>query len=346
MDMNTAQLIEFSNRCLVKAGVPDHEAEIVTNTMIEADARGIHSHGLMRLPIYVQRIQKGLIRSVSNVVVEQDSKATAVLNGSFSAGQVVATKAMDMAMEKAAEYGVGIVTAKNSNHFGIAGHYALMASRKDMIGIVMSNTAPLMPPIGGAEKVLGNNPLAIAAPTLNKHPLLLDMALSNVALGKILFAKTKGISIPEGWGVDKQGNATTDPSEVLNGGFILPMGGPKGFGLALMIEMLTGVLSGGDFSKMIPSMYDLTQKQSISHFMLAIDVTSFMEAERFKAMTAMLSSYVKDAVRASGVDELYLPGEIEFSMEEKRLQSGIPISENVLDELRQLAEALQVPALN
>lgn len=345
MDIQATQLAEFSNRCLVKIGVPQDQAEIITNTMIEADARGIHSHGLMRLPIYVQRIQKEFIRSVAHTSVVQDHRAIAVLDGDYSAGQVVATQAMEMAIEKAAEYGIGAVTVKNSNHFGIAAHYALMASKKNMIGIVMSNTAPLMPPVGGAEKVLGNNPLAIAAPANNKYPLLLDMALSNVALGKILYAKTKGISIPEGWGVDKNGNSTTDPSAVLNGGFILPTGGPKGFGLALMVEMLTGVLSGGEFSKMIPSMYDLTQKQSIGHFMLAINISSFMDVDRFKTMASILSSYIKDAVKASGVEELYLPGEIEFNNEQKRMESGIPVSDNVLDELHQLAETLQVSAL-
>ncbi|MFC0273287.1 Ldh family oxidoreductase [Metabacillus herbersteinensis] len=346
MEISTTKLAEFSTSCLVKAGVPEHEAEIITNTMIEADARGIHSHGVMRLPIYIERIQNELIRSVSKVIVEQENKATAMLDGTFSAGQIVGTKAMEMAIEKAEEYGVGVVTAKNSNHFGIAAHYALMASKKDMIGIVMSNTAPLMPPTGGAEKVLGNNPLAIAAPTNGKYPLLLDMALSNVALGKVIFSQKKGIAIPEGWGADQNGKATTDPSAVLNGGFISPVGGPKGFGLALMVETLTGVLSGGDFSKMIPSMYDLTQKQSISHFMLVINVSYFMDVERFKDLASMLSSYVKNAVKASGVDELYLPGEIEFSIEEKRMQSGIPISDSVLDELRKLAETLQVPGLD
>jgi LDH2 family malate/lactate/ureidoglycolate dehydrogenase len=346
MEIQAAKLTEFSNRCLVKAGIPEHEAQMITNTMIEADARGIHSHGLMRLPIYIQRIQKGYIRNVSNIIVKEDNKATAVLDGDYSAGQVVATKAMNMAMEKAAEFGVGIVTAKNSNHFGIAAHYAMMASERNMIGIVMSNTAPLMPPIGGAEKVLGNNPLAIAVPTKNKYPVLLDMALSNVALGKILFAQTKGISIPEGWGVDKDGKNTTDPSAVLNGGFISPMGGPKGFGLAFMIEMLTGVLSGGHFSKMIPSMYDLSQKQSIAHFMLAIDTSFFMDVERFKEMASNLSSYVKDAIKASGVEELYLPGEIEFSIEEKRKESGIPVSENVLEDLNKLAGTLEIEGLN
>lgn len=346
MDMNSQLLTEFSNSCLVKIGVPEQEAKIITETMIEADARGIHSHGLMRLPIYVERIQKGLVRKASHVIITNDSKATAVMDGDGSVGQVVATQAMEIAIAKAKDYGVGIVSARNSNHFGIAAHYALMASKQDMIGIVMSNTAPLMPPTGGAEKVLGNNPLAIAAPTQMKFPLLLDMALSNVALGKIIFAQTKGTDIPPGWGADRNGNATTDPSAVLNGGFILPVGGPKGFGLALMVELLTGVLSGGAFSKMIPSMYDLTQSQSIAHFMMAINISSFMEVDRFKMLSTELSSYVKDAVKASGVEELYLPGEIEFSIEEKRMQAGIPVSENVLGELNKLAETLQVNPLD
>lgn len=345
MEFNSQKLTEFSNSCLVKIGVPQHEAKIITETMIEADARGIHSHGLMRLPIYIERMEKGLVKKASNVLVVNDPKSIAVMDGNGSAGQVVATQAMELAITKAKEYGVGIVSARNSNHFGIAAHYALMASQQDMVGIVMSNTAPLMPPTGGAEKVLGNNPLAIAAPTLREFPLLLDMALSNVALGKILYAQTKGTDIPAGWGADRNGNPTTDPSAVLNGGFILPVGGPKGFGLALMVELLTGVLSGGAFSKMIPSMYDLTQTQSIAHFMLAINISSFMEVERFKELSTVLSSYVKDAVKANGVEELYLPGEIELSTEEKRMQTGIPVSDNVVAELNKLADALQVEPL-
>jgi LDH2 family malate/lactate/ureidoglycolate dehydrogenase len=346
MDYPALELREFSNQVLVKVGVPDNEADIITSTMIEADARGIHSHGLMRLPIYVERMEKGYVKKEAVITVETDRRGTAVLDGHFSAGQIVATKAMDMAIEKAHEYGISAVSVKNSNHFGIAAHYALKAASQNMIAIVMSNTAPLMPPTGGAEKVLGNNPLAIAAPSNGKNPVLLDMALSNVALGKIIFAKNKGIPIPEGWGVDNNGRPTTDPVAVLDGGFILPVGGPKGFGLALMVELLTGVLSGGDFSKMIPSMYDLSQKQSISHLMIAIDISFFMDVERFKSLSKDLESYVKNAVRAPGVEELFLPGEIEFGVEDKRMMSGIPVSEGVLEELNKLAHSLGVAHLN
>ncbi|ALC91582.1 hypothetical protein AM500_18670 [Bacillus sp. FJAT-18017] len=340
MEFQISSLRKFSNRILVKAGVPKQEAELITATMIEADARGIHSHGLMRLPIYIERIQKGYIKKEAEIKVEKDNKGVAVIDGQFSAGQVVATRAMDLAIEKAGEYGIGAVSVKNSNHFGIAAHYALNAASKNMIAIVMSNTAPLMPPTGGAEKVLGNNPLAIAAPSNGKNPVLLDMALSNVALGKIIYAKNNGVSIPEGWGADHEGKPTTDASAVLDGGFVLPVGGPKGFGLALMVELLTGVLSGGDFSKMIPSMYDTTQKQSISHLMIAIDIASFMDVDRFKELSHTLGNYVKNAAKAPGVEELYLPGEIEFAIEEKRLSSGIPVSEGVVSDLNQLANSM------
>lgn len=345
MNIQAAELRRFSNSCLVKAGVPEQEAQTITDTMVEADAKGIHSHGLMRLPIYVERFRRGLMLPAAHITVQREQGATAVLDGHGSAGQIVATKAMELAMDKAKRHGIGAVLAKNSNHFGIAAHYALKAARRDMIGVVLSNTAPLMPPTGGAEKVLGNNPLAIAAPTSGEFPLLLDMALSQAALGKIIHAQTRGVPIPEGWGADSSGRPTADPSAVLNGGFILPVGGPKGFGLALMIELMTGVLADSQFSKTIPSMYDLTQQQAISHLMLAIDVASFIEASRFQSLGDVLVSYVKQATRAEGVTELYAPGEIEFRLERKRLKEGIPLDEGVLRQLRGLASSLGVPAI-
>lgn len=339
-------IAEFSNQCLTRVGVPLHEADLITRTLIEADARGIHSHGVMRLPLYINRMQKGLNRVSAKIETVNDYASTALLDAHYSAGQVAGVRAMDLAIAKASESGVGVVVVRNSNHFGIAAHYALMAAEKNMIGIAATNTTPLMPPTGGAEKVLGNNPLAIAAPSSNPFPILLDMALSNAALGKILHAKTTGSAIPEGWGADKNGNITVDPEAVLDGGFIMPVGGPKGFGLAFMIELLTGVLGGVQFSKTLPSMYDLSQKQSVSHFMLVIDVARFIEISHFKQLSTTLSSYVKNAVRAEGVTELYLPGEIEFRMEKERMESGIPIDEKVLDELDSLAKSIGAPALN
>jgi LDH2 family malate/lactate/ureidoglycolate dehydrogenase len=297
----------------------------------------------LRLPIYIERIRAGWLRpTATKIEVVTDRAATALLDGHHSAGQIVAVQAMEMAIDKAGEHGIGAVAVRNSNHFGIAAYYAQMVCERDMIGIVMSNTAPLMPPIGGAEKVLGNNPLAIAAPTDGEFPIVLDMAMSNVAIGKIIHAKTSGTSIPLGWGADRNGQATTDPQAVLDGGFILPVGGPKGFGLALMIEMFCGVLSGGAFAKTIPSLYDITQQQAIGHFMIAVQISSFMEIEQFKRMVGVLTQYVKGASKAEGVDELYLPGELEFRWEQKRRTGKLAIDDNLLIELRKLGQSLDV----
>jgi len=212
-----------------------------------------------------------------------------------------------------------------------------------MIGVVIRNVEALMPAVGGAEKIIGNNPISIAAPSQEgKNPIVLDMALSNVPLGKVLMAQTKEESIPKDWGVDKNGEATDDPNEVVNGGILLPMGGPKGFGLALLTEILTGVISGGQYSKTVDSMYDMEEKQSISHFMLAIDVSFFGDLDDYVSRVENLESFVKDSKKAPGVEEIYLPGEMEFNREEESKKTGVPVEEKVLNELRQLAEDLDI----
>ncbi|MBD2846313.1 Ldh family oxidoreductase [Paenibacillus sp. IB182496] len=348
MTYRAETLTAFGQRALAAVGVPSGEALTIAETMVEADSRGIHSHGLMRLPIYVRRLQRDLIRRVARIEVREGGgdAAVAVIDGHGSAGQLVATRAMALAIELAERHGIGAVLATRSNHFGIAGRYAQMAAQRHMIGLALSNTAPLMPPVGGAEKVLGNNPLAIAAPSGGPYPLLLDMAMSGAALGKILYAEAQGQPIPEGWGADRDGRPTTDPGEVARGGFILPVGGPKGFGLALMIELLTGVLAGGQFAKRIPSMYNLEQGQEISHWMLAIDAARFGDAEQFVRHAAQLAEDVKHARKADGVLELYLPGEPEFRLAAERLAHGIPLDAQVAAELDALAAELGVPLLS
>lgn len=342
MTIDLAKLQAFTTRCFVKTGVPEYEANLISRTLVEADARGIHSHGLMRLPIYIERMQKGYILSQARTTVETETNTTALLDGNFSAGQVVGTRAMELAIEKAESQGLGAVAVKNSNHFGTAAQYALMASHRNMIGIAMSNTAPILPAVGGADKTIGNNPLAIAVPSNNQYPFILDMAMSNVAMGKVFSARAKGTTIPDSWGVDKNGSPTTEPSEVIEGGSLMPMAGPKGFGLALVVEALTGVLSSGQFANQIPYMYDLTQRQGISHFMLVINVARFMEIELFKERMSALSMQVKEAEKADNVEEIFLPGEIELSLEAGRGREHMPIDESTLRELEALARKLQI----
>ena len=345
MNINIDQMRKFSIQTFMKLDMPEDEATVLTDVLLEADLREIHSHGFLRLPIYVERIQKGLITNKVELTVETENASMALVDGNYGAGQVVAYKAMEKSIEKAEETGIGLVAVKNSNHFGISAYYSLMAAKQDKIGIVISNVAPLMPAIGGAEKVIGNNPISIAAPSGEGDPIVLDMALSNTAYGKILFAKEKGQSIPEGWGVDAKGISTTSPDDVINGGFLSPVGGPKGFGLAFMAEILTGVLSGGHFSKMIPSMYDVNQKQSIAHFMLTIDIKKLIPLEIYNSSVKQLVSYMKDSKKAEGTEQIFLPGEIEFLKEKRNKEKGVPMEEQTFKNLNELAKELEIDAL-
>jgi LDH2 family malate/lactate/ureidoglycolate dehydrogenase len=345
MYINIDEIRNFSIQSFQKLDMPREEAEIITNVLLEADLREIHSHGFLRLPIYIERIQKGLIRNAASIKVETENDSMALLDGEYSAGQVVAYRAMEKSIEKAEKTGIGLVAVKNSNHFGISAYYSLMATQKDKIGIVISNVSPLMPAIGGAEKVIGNNPIAIAAPTREGNPVVLDMALSNTAFGKVLFHKEKNQPMPEGWGVDSKGVPTTNPDDVINGGFLSPVGGPKGFGLAFMAEILTGVLSGGHFSKMIPSMYDVNNKQSISHFMLTIDIKQLLPLDLYYSSVGQLISYIKESKKAEGVDTIYLPGEIEFLKEKRNKELGVSMEEQTFQTLNELAKELGIDAL-
>lgn len=345
MYINHNKIKSFSNACFMKLGMPVEEADIISQVMLEADLRGIHSHGFLRLPIYVERIEKGLIRNKANITYESNGGSSLVVDGNYSAGQVVGKYAMEKAIERSEEHGVGLVAVRNSNHFGITAFYSLLAAQSEKIGLVISNVAPLMPAVGGKDKIIGNNPISIAAPA-NGKPIVLDMALSNTSFGKIIYHNEQGMEIPVDWGVDKEGRATTDPEKILNGGLLTAVGGPKGFGLAVMAEILTGVLSGGNFSKQIPSMYDTERKQSISHFMLAIDIKQLLPLGTYYANIDKLTGYIKGSSKAERVEEIFMPGEIEFAREEDNRHKGVPIGESLLDQLNSLAVELEIEGIS
>lgn len=344
MYINTEKVSKLSTDSFMKLGMPEDEAKIITEVMLEADLREIHSHGFLRLPTYIERIEKGLILNQANLEYENNEGATALLDGNNSAGQVVAKNAMEKSIELAGKYGIGLTAVKNSNHFGITAYYSLMAAKEDKIGIVMSNVAPLMPAIGGKEKVIGNNPLSIAAPS-KTTPIVLDMALSNTAFGKVLYHKENDLEVPEGWGVDKDGLATKNPEDIINGGLLTAVGGPKGFGLAVMVEILTGILSNGDFSKMIPSMYDMDNKQSISHFMLTIDIKKLIPLETYYSNIDQLVNFIKESSKAEGTKEIFLPGEIEFMKEKENKAKGVPLEEKFIKQLNEMANRLGVDSI-
>lgn len=333
-DVRTVE--QFTIDVLRHVGVPEEEASIVAANLIDADRRGIRSHGLMRLPIYVERIRKGLCRPAAAITTVRETTTTAVLDARFSLGQVAAWRGMELAIRKAETADVGVVVVRNSSHFGTASFYVLEAVRRGMIGIASTNTAPLLPAPGGAERVVGNNPLAIGVPSADPFPVVLDMAMSAAAIGKILAARDRGEPIPPDWATDADGNPTTDPRAALAGS-LLPAGGPKGYGLAVMLEILTGILGGGDFGKAIPSMYDTTQRQGISHLLVALRVGAFLPLPLFRERVAAFAAQIKGGARAPGVSEVFLPGEIESRRGEAAGTAGIAYDERLLEELNALA---------
>lgn len=338
--MNIAETRSFCIELMQRAGVPTDEAAITVDSLIDADLKGVSSHGLNRLAVYINRIKCNLVKAKAEMVVERDAAAIAVIDAQHSVAQVISFRAMELAISKARTYGIGAVLVKNSGHFGMAQTYGLQAAREKMIGIVTSNVTPLMPAPGGAAKVIGNNPLAIVAPTRG-DPITPDMAMSTVAWGKLLVAKNAGKKIPLDWALDEFGKETDDPAKGI-AGMMLPMARHKGYALAIGLEILTGIMAGC-FAWNIQGMYDLTQPQSLAHMLIAINIASFVDMNEYYENIESLRSGIKNSNRAEGFDEVFLPGEIEL----RKLKSATSISlpENVLAELNALAQGFGMAPL-
>lgn len=318
--------------------VSEQDAEIVSDILLQADLRGVDTHGAIRLPIYIKRIQLGLVNPRPNLETIQETEATAVIDGDFGLGQLSSFRAMELAIKKAAATGIAAVGVRKSHHFGAAAYYAQMALNQDMIGISCTNSPPVMPAPGGAQEVVGNNPIAFAVPAGKEMPLVLDMACSLVAQGKVMLAMKKGEKIPEGWATDSQGIPTTDPVKGLKG-FLLPFGGHKGYGLAMIIEALAGALTGAAVGKHVTSIYnDLQNKQNSGHFFIAIKVEKFIDPEFFKGIIDNFIQETKSTPLAPGVKEVFMPGEIEFLTAGKRKAEGIPMTAAVINDLVKMAE--------
>ena len=258
-------------------------------------------------------------------------------------GQPASVYAMQIAVKKASQSIIGAVGVRNSNHFGTAAYYSKIAAENNMIGISMSNTEPLMPAPGGRKAVVGNNPLSTAIPLKDREPIILDMATSTAAIGKILIAQKRGDSIPVGWAVDKLGKDTTNPFEALNGGLIMPLGGPKGYGLSIIIDVLAGILTGSGFGQLVKSPFeDMANDQRAGHFFIAIDIKSFIALDDYYENTNKLVNEIKSSPTIEGVEEVMLPGEIEYRTMQSRLNYGIPLPIMVIRDLEQLALSLGV----
>lgn len=330
-------LKEFAARVLKAAGVEPQESEVVADNLITANLRGIDSHGIVRLPQYVERLEAGLIASKTRIDVVRDAPAACVLDANNGWGAVAGLAGMRHAIEKARQHGVGVAVVRNSNHFGIAAYYAQEAL-PEMIGIALTNASANMAPWGGCDPYFGTNPICIAVPAGKERPVIYDGATSVVAIGKIALAAKKGERIPLDWALDSEGNPTDDPEAVMKGGTLLPLGGYKGYGLALMVDVLSGILSGAAFGPYVSNLRRLDAPQNVGHFFAALDIAAFADPQEFLESMERLVRDIKGARRAAGKEEIYLPGEIEWNWEEKRRREGIPVPDEVLAELRLLGE--------
>lgn len=315
------------------------EREILADTLVAADLRGMRSHGCLRLPIYVEKIRAGGFRAGRKGRVERETDSIVLLDGEDGVGQVLAVRAMDEAMRKARGRGIGAAGVTRSNHYGEAAYYVLHAVRNNMIGMIMTNGSPNMPPWGGTTKMTGPLPFTVGVPTSNEHPFILDAALGMTNKGKLIYLAEQGLPIPPGWGVDNLGRPTENPQHVLDGGWILPIGGHKGFGITMFLEILAGVLTGGAIGSEIRDLYDVdrAKPQGVGHFAIAIDPAAFMPLDQFKQRMDYMIRMMKSSKPAPGTEVIKIPGEIEFDNEERHRREGVPISDTVLGQLNRLS---------
>ena len=343
----TAQDLKTTCTCLLTgAGVPDKAAAQCAEVLVEADLEGTNSHGVMRLPIYLAAIERGQLDPRGIVRFEQTAAGTGRGDGGNTLGQVVGVAAMRAAIELAKEAGVGSVTACNSNHYGAAAFYTHMAARAGMIGISATNSPPALPAWGGREAYLGTNPLALAFPTTSGQPLSIDLSLSVVARGKIIQAAKANRPIPSGWAVDKDGRETIDARAALAGA-LLPLGGAKGFALALAVEVLCGVLSGAAFGPHVNSILEQdTNPANVGHWFMAIDTKRFIPQDIFLAQLEGLMAELKATSLAEGFSQIRLPGERRAVTRTQQLASGIQLPEETISALNQWAVRLGVKPLD
>ncbi|MEJ8815541.1 Ldh family oxidoreductase [Variovorax ureilyticus] len=351
MEQGTSKLVseqslkKFCNAVLCKAGVPADEASVVVDNLVQADLRGVDSHGVVRFPIYIKRLLDGGTNATPRPKVLRDSPTAVVYDGDNGLGHLVGVRAMQLAIDKSHEHGgCAFVAVRNSNHFGAAAYYAEMAARQNMIGFAFTIGAiNHMTPWGGAEAMLGNNPFAVAFPTPTGDPIVLDMACSIAARGKIIVAAKEGKPIPADWATGPDGLPTTDAVEALKG-FVVPVGGPKGYALTLTVGLLSTMLSGAFFGSEVGDLYEKTgEAQNSGHLFGVLPVAAFDEVPNYMARIQKGMDDIRNAKRAPGVDRIYLPGEREQLSLLSRRENGLPLGEGLWRELQELAQRYDVP---
>lgn len=343
-------LFEFARSVFLKIGCPETEASLAAKVLVSADLRGIDSHGIARLIGYIRLYDKKRINPTPSVKIEHETPSTGVMNGDEGLGLVVGPQAMELAISKAKQVGSGWVAVKNSNHFGIAGHHAMMALEEDCIGFAMTNASPLVSPTFANDRLLGTNPIAAAFPAGKELPFVLDMATTTAANGKLEVLQRKGDQAPSGWIQDKDGLSSTDPGDVKSGGSLLPLGGDrahgshKGYGLGAMVDILSAVLSGANYGPWVPpfvAFLDPTTDpvgEGIGHFFGAMRIDGFRPAQEFKDHMDNWLRRFRSAKTVPGQDKVLVPGDPEREMEAHRQKHGIELLPAVVKDLKSLEE--------
>ncbi|WP_052809562.1 Ldh family oxidoreductase [Streptomonospora alba] len=338
-------LRELATEIFIAAGLSGRDAGAVAGHLVEADLRGVDSHGVSRTAVYVHRLRRGLVEARPRFRVLTETPVSALLDAGNGPGIVAAEHAMRTAADKAAETGVGMVSVRNSNHCGMLAHYTGMAASRGLLSLATTSAPASMAPWGAKDPYFGTNPVSYAVPAPGDRPdIVFDMATSHVAKGKIILARKNGQSIPVGWALDARGRPTTDPDAALEG-TVLPLGGAKGSGLALLVEVLSALLSGANHGPHIPPLYDNDEHpQGLGHFFLAMNPAVLVPEEEFAARVDRMAEELAALPAAEGYERVCLPGEPEAERAAHRRAHGVPLSAEVRAELRAVAGELGVDA--
>lgn len=334
-------LLDFATAVYAATGMPEADARLAADTLVQADLWGHQSHGVMRLSWYVGRLRAGVTDPVAKPETIIDGGAIAVIDGRDGMGQVLTALAMQQAIDRSKAHGIGAVALRNSNHFGTALYFTLMAARAGCISFLATNASPAMAPWGGRKKTVGTNPWSWAAPAGKHPPMVLDIANTGVARGKIYLARQKGQPIPEGWAIDGQGAPTTDPQAAIDG-IILPMAQHKGYAIAAMMDMLSGVLTGSAFGTGVHGPYQTEHKSGAGQFMIALDIARMQPQAEFEARMDRYIAELKSVPLAQGFEEIFYPGEMEARNEQRNRTEGLVLPEDTLADLRKLASEYEL----
>ena len=332
-----------SDLVFIRVGAPSEDAALEAEVLVWANLRGVDSHGVLRIPSYLEMIDKGLMNPRPKIQVLKETAATVLIDADRALGPVVTVVAMRRAIEKASQAGIGWALIKNTTHQGAMAYYALMAAREGMAGLAIVCSPPNMAPHGARAAGVHNSPISIAVPARRRRPLVLDMATSVAAGGKLRLAVDKGIALPPGWALDKDGNPTTDAAKAT---ILIPFGGPKGSGLAMMFESLTSLMAGNPL--LAPALFgeEGTGRHRQNSVVAAVDIGTFTDVEAYRDHVDRLIDGLKALPRAAGVGEILVPGEPEDRSAEERGRDGVPLPPGTIQNLRAVAERLGVPMLS